>query len=173
MKNLISRCVSLTKLCSFLLVGLVGIQIVLLLSIVMQPIASTGKLDSVTTILLLLTWLLWLIVQISNWMLVRCGSQRERYRYAPGFINRSEFGIRLFVHLLINWSVLATTLTAAILLPDGRLRISLSWIILAATVITWLSFNLQHRRENRLRNLSLSTFMAASLFLLTVPMLIE
>ena len=66
-------------------------------------------------------------------------------------------------HLLINWSAIALLLVTAFALRPGDASRYLGNLTIAATVAAWVGFNLMHRRNNRTKNLLLTSFIAGML----------
>lgn len=160
-----TSCIVLSKrvqaLCGILVLTEVSLVVAAAFQVpAVSPAAAT------LTVLLAGVWVLWLVTQVENYRLVRCGPLRERFGAAPLAINRSAPSIRMAFHLAINWSVIATTLIAMLLLGPNEMDRGLAYLCLAATVLVWVTFNVMHRRVNRLRNLLVTTTVAAGLFML-------
>jgi hypothetical protein len=153
-------------LCGILLLT----EVVLVLVAAFQPLATPPAADTLSG-LLGGVWISWVVTQVENYRLMRCGPLRERFRIAPLAINRSALIIRTTFHLAINWSAIATTLVVMLLLGPNKMDRALAYTCLAATVLIWLTFNLMHRRVNRLQNLLFTTSIAGGLFVLSAIIL--
>ena len=94
---------------------------------------------------------------------MRFADQARRHALSPRPVNRPDFVFRLGFHVLINWSAIVTTLIASWRLRGSDLSSHLVIFCVLATAVAWGSFNLMHRRRNRLRNLGLSTAIALAL----------
>jgi hypothetical protein len=110
-----------------------------------------------------MVWFAWLALLIANARLVLCGEQAVRFSAAPRWINRADFAVRMTLHLLINWSALATTWLVARRAYPSPLATWLLWGVVIGSMLVWLAFNVLHRRMNRMRNLLLSTALALAL----------
>ncbi len=149
------------RLCAVVLVCQLGVLPLL-------PQADSSVI--VLAVLLALAWVFWIVLQKANYSLIRCGPQTARYDVSARWINRPEFLVRLGFHLLINWSVIATTLVVAWQFDEPLSR-NLAWVAAIFTVSVWVGFNLLHRRMNRAKNLALTTAIALLLLSVAWPLL--
>lgn len=118
-----------------------------------------------------LTWFLWIVTQIENSRLVRCGPHAQRYRLASRAINRPEIAVRLTFHVLINWSAIFVTLVSGYFVRSSALAEIVAWTCTVATVAVWVLFNMLHRKVNRFRNLAFTTAIAVALLLMALNLL--
>lgn len=104
------------------------------------------------------SWLVWGVLQWQLARLVATGQVGHRRQHAPGLINSTNTLVRLFLHLLHNWSaVLACTVAGwSLSVADGG---ALATAALVGSAVVWCWFNWQHRRFNRLRNIGLTSFL--------------
>lgn len=159
-ENMQNRTRFLGNTLSLLLFVMIGIQLVLAYVLVSQR-AGVG--DNLLISILSANWLVWIAVFVCNYALVSCGTVAVRYEHSRIWVNRPEFGFRVLMHVLINWSAAGWTLVAGWAIHGRALSDSLAWLVIAASVAVWIGFNLRHRRMNRARNLTISTGFAAVL----------
>ena len=150
---------------------LVLFESVLLLHTVYASKVDASSVDSLW-VTISLTWLVWMVTQIENSRLVKCGPHAQRYRLASRAINRPEIAVRLTFHALINWSAIFVTLVSGYLVRGSALAEIVAWICTLATVAVWILFNMLHRQVNRLRNLAFTTAIAAALLLMAINLLV-
>lgn len=153
---------------------LCGILIFSELALLAHAVSGADWSDSFTeglTVTMCLTWIIWIVTQIENYRLVRCGPHAHRYSVAARTINRPEFPFRMTYHLLINWSAIAATLIAGFIVGNGALADTIGYICIVSVVVAWLVFNLLHRRVNRIRNLALSSTIAFVLIMVATALI--
>ena len=112
-----------------------------------------------------LIWLLWLSMLRTNAQLVACGSQSERFGLSPRFVNRPDAAVRLLYHFLVNWAAIALAILAGFAIRPSATTAYLGYACLAATLVVWIGFNVQHRRADRAKNLVLTSTIAALLLI--------
>jgi hypothetical protein len=122
---------------------------------------------------LALLWVLGIAMQVTNWRLVSCGTQPERFRLSPRFVNRPDLGVRIAYHILVNWGVVIVTVIAAFSIRPSDSSIYLAYVCLAATVATWVAFNILHRRINRAKNLIFTSVVAGSLLFFSIRLVLQ
>lgn len=169
--DLRKRCIRWSDRVQLLLVTLLLVHLAVIVQVVIGVKGDGAFSDWSVTLWLVTLWTVWLLLQVSNYRLVKCGPQEVRWELSPRFINRPNFYARLSSHVLVNWSVIITTLGVAWMLESYSLSTALVWISLWATVLVWGSFNVLHRRINRFRNLLLSTSGAVLLLIVCLQLL--
>lgn len=153
---------------------LCGLLVVSELALVVQAISGAGPGGSFAASIwttFSLVWILWIVTQVDNYRLVRCGPHALRHTLAARTINRPEFPIRMTFHLLINWSPIAAALLAGIFIQDDALAKTVGRICIASAIAAWLLFNILHRQVNRLRNITTTTAIAAVLIIASVVLI--
>ena len=76
-------------------------------------------------------------------------------------------------HLVVNWSAIATTLVVTFVAGPTGMDRAIGYLCLAATLAVWITFNILHRRVNRLQNLLFTTSVAAVFFFLSAALLMR
>jgi len=157
-----AECRKWTMRTSVLLVTLIAGEVSILGCLLYRKNSDTANDLSFLVIVLAVIWLNWFALQFSNFQLVRCGPQNVRMQNAPALINRPDFLIRLANHIIVNWSAIFSTLIAAWTIDGRTLPTVLVWASVWATLLVWLGFNLLHRQFNRVRNIVMTTALAAT-----------
>ena len=157
--NLTERCQTLTSRVEWLLATTGIFQLILIVVLVLQPNWTPVKSIGESTQILTALWLVWLLLLSYNFRLVICGHQEFRYLHAPRLINRPNLPVRLTANFLTNWAVIVTTMIYAWSTDDVEFSRFIGWFLQVAIFAAWISFNLLHRRMNRVRNVVGSTIM--------------
>lgn len=150
---------------------LCGLLVVSELALLVQAVSGAspgGSFAASFWIVFSLVWVLWIVTQVENYRLVRCGPHAQRYALAGRTINRPQFTIRMTFHLLINWSPIAAALLAGLVIQGDALTTTVGRITIASAIAAWLLFNVLHRQVNRLRNLTTTTVIAVALIIASI-----
>ncbi len=158
------RCRRWTRWTSSLLM----LQLALALLVLVQ---LPGDQDAFLAVALVACWVIALLLHYANFRLTRTGFRAERYRYTLSLLNHRDIRVRLILHLLIHWLALLLTVGVAWSLEDSGQARTLAVIVVASSVLVWISFNLQHRKTNRRNNLVVSAAVATMLILLALPLI--
>ena len=130
-----------------------------------------GSEEGTVMIALAACWTAAILLHIANFRLTLTGFQADRYEYTLSLLNHSDLRLRLLFHMLINWLVILLTASIAWLVEQQTSARGLAWLVISTSLVVWISFNLQHRKINRSRNIQLTTMIAAILISMVLPLL--
>ena len=145
---------------------LIQIGLVVLTSILLKIDIEGQKLPVLSA-----CWLIAIVLHYANFRLTRTGFQPDRYEYTRSLLNHSDSRLRLLFHLLINWMVILLTVGVAWSMKDGANSQVLAWIVIVSSLLVWISFNLQHKKVNRRKNILVTSVISITLIILAFPLL--
>ena len=116
-------------------------------------------------------WVIAILLHIANFRLTRTGPMAQRYQHTKKLLNHSDIRIRLLLHLSINWTVILLTTIVAWSGPEQDKARMLALVVTCTSLLVWVSFNLQHKKENRFKNILFTSVMAITFISMVFPLL--
>lgn len=162
--NTPERCRFWTGIIQLLLIVQMGTVVI---TLVLLPAAE----ETVVMGALVACWVVAIFLHIANFRLTRTGFQAQRYQYTKSLLNHADIRIRLLFHLLINWIVILLTAVVAWFIPEQDSARILALVVMFTSLLVWISFNLQHKKVNRFKNILLTSVIAMTIILLVIPLL--